>query len=130
MIHADEVLGAAKQLGAGHANITVGGDLNIRKSPAADPEVIGTVNVVRGFPVPGRADSRATATCPAARSVALASAPVALASPAEVSRYRCRRGRPGVGSSCQHASTRPRSASRIKIGYSVPDFRPVCLASA
>ena len=24
----------------------------------------------------------------------------------------------------------PRSASRIRIGYSVPDFRPVCLASA
>ncbi len=59
-----------------------------------------------------------------------ASAPVALASPAVVSRYRCRRGRPGTGSSCQHASTRPRSASRIKIGYSVPDFSPACLASA
>ena len=44
-----------------------------------------------------------------------------------VSRYRCRRGRPGAGSSCQHASTSPRSASRIKIGYSVPDFSPVCL---
>ncbi len=26
--------------------------------------------------------------------------------------------------------TRPRPASRIKIGYSVPDFSPVCLASA
>jgi len=43
---------------------------------------------------------------------------------------KCRRGRPGVGSSCQHASTRPRSASRIRIGYSVPDFSPVCPASA
>ncbi len=59
-----------------------------------------------------------------------ASAALALASPAGVRRYRCRRGRPRCGSSCQHASTRPRSASRIKIGYSVPDFRPVCLASA
>ncbi len=38
--------------------------------------------------------------------------------------------RPDCGSSCQHASTSPRSASRIKIGYSVPDFNPVCFASA
>ena len=59
-----------------------------------------------------------------------ASARVALASPSAVSRYRCRRGRPGCGSSCQQASTSPRSASRIRIGYRVPDFRPVVVASA
>ena len=58
-----------------------------------------------------------------------ASAARAAASPSELSRYRCRRGRPAGCPSSQHASTRPRSASRIKIGYSVPDRSPVCLAS-
>ena len=37
---------------------------------------------------------------------------------------------PAPGSSCQQASTMLRSANRIRIGYSVPDFRPVCFASA
>ena len=38
----------------------------------------------------------------AAASSASARAVVALASPSAVRRYRCRRGRPGTGSSCQH----------------------------
>jgi hypothetical protein len=37
------------RIGLGNANITVGGDLNIRKSPGGDPDVVGTVTVVRGF---------------------------------------------------------------------------------
>jgi len=37
------------RIGLGDMNITVGGDLNIRKSPSAEPEIIGTVNVVRGY---------------------------------------------------------------------------------
>ena len=45
--------------------------------------------------------------------------------PAAVSRYRCRAGRPGRPGS-QRASSSPRSASRIKTGYSDPAFRPAC----
>jgi hypothetical protein len=37
------------RIGLGDMNITVGGDLNIRKNPIAEPEIIGTVSVVRGF---------------------------------------------------------------------------------
>ena len=37
------------RIGLGDMNITVGGDLQIRKAPAGQPDVIGTVNVVRGF---------------------------------------------------------------------------------
>jgi autotransporter translocation and assembly factor TamB len=37
------------RVGLGDMNITVGGDLRIRKSPAAEPDVVGTVTVVRGF---------------------------------------------------------------------------------
>ncbi|HKY22824.1 MAG TPA: translocation/assembly module TamB domain-containing protein [Vicinamibacterales bacterium] len=37
------------RIGLGDMNITVGGDLRIRKSPAGQPDVIGTVSVVRGF---------------------------------------------------------------------------------
>ena len=37
------------RIGLGDMNITVGGDLRIRKAPAGDPDVIGTVTVVRGF---------------------------------------------------------------------------------
>jgi len=37
------------RIGLGDMNITVGGDLRIRKSPAGEPDVIGTVAVVRGF---------------------------------------------------------------------------------
>jgi hypothetical protein len=37
------------RIGLGDMNITVGGDLNIRKDPSAEPEIIGTVSVVRGF---------------------------------------------------------------------------------
>ncbi len=37
------------RIGLGDMNITVGGDLQIRKSPAGQPDVIGTVSVVRGF---------------------------------------------------------------------------------
>ncbi len=37
------------RIGLGDMNITVGGDLEIRKAPAGQPDVIGTVTVVRGF---------------------------------------------------------------------------------
>jgi len=37
------------RMGLGNANITVGGDLNIRKAPSGEPDVVGTVSVVRGF---------------------------------------------------------------------------------
>jgi len=37
------------RIGLGDMNITVGGDLNVRKDPSAEPEIIGTVSVVRGF---------------------------------------------------------------------------------
>lgn len=37
------------RIGLGDMNITVGGDLQIRKSSAGEPDVIGTVSVVRGF---------------------------------------------------------------------------------
>ncbi|HET9467242.1 MAG TPA: translocation/assembly module TamB domain-containing protein [Vicinamibacterales bacterium] len=37
------------RIGLGDLNITVGGDLQIRKAPAGQPDVVGTVSVVRGF---------------------------------------------------------------------------------
>jgi autotransporter translocation and assembly factor TamB len=37
------------RIGLGDMNITVGGDLRIRKAPSGQPDVIGTVSVVRGF---------------------------------------------------------------------------------
>ena len=37
------------RIGLGDMNITVGGDLQIRKAPAGQPDVVGTVSVVRGF---------------------------------------------------------------------------------
>lgn len=37
------------RIGLGDMNITVGGDLQIRKPPAGEPDLIGTVTVVRGF---------------------------------------------------------------------------------
>ena len=37
------------RIGLGDMNITVGGDVRIRKSPPGQPDVIGTVSVVRGF---------------------------------------------------------------------------------
>jgi translocation and assembly module TamB len=37
------------RIGLGDMNITVGGDVRIRKSPGAEPDVVGTVTVVRGF---------------------------------------------------------------------------------
>lgn len=37
------------RIGLGDMNITVGGDLTIKKDPSAEPEIIGTVSVVRGF---------------------------------------------------------------------------------
>jgi hypothetical protein len=37
------------RVGLGDMNITVGGELQIRKVPAGQPDVIGTVTVVRGF---------------------------------------------------------------------------------
>ena len=37
------------RIGLGNTNITVGGDLNIRKAPGGEPEVVGVVTVVRGF---------------------------------------------------------------------------------
>ena len=37
------------RIGLGDMNVTVGGDLRLRKSPGGQPDVIGTVAVVRGF---------------------------------------------------------------------------------
>jgi autotransporter translocation and assembly factor TamB len=37
------------RVGLGDLNITVGGELQIRKAPAGQPDVIGTITVVRGF---------------------------------------------------------------------------------
>ncbi len=37
------------RVGLGDMNITVGGDLQIRKAPAGQPDVVGAVTVVRGF---------------------------------------------------------------------------------
>jgi len=37
------------RVGLGDMNITVGGELQIRKAPAGQPDVLGTVTVVRGF---------------------------------------------------------------------------------
>ena len=37
------------RVGLGDMNITVGGELQIRKAPAGQPDVIGSVTVVRGF---------------------------------------------------------------------------------
>ena len=37
------------RIGLGDMNITVGGELQIRKAPAGQPDVIGTVTVVRGY---------------------------------------------------------------------------------
>jgi autotransporter translocation and assembly factor TamB len=37
------------RIGLGDMNITVGGELQIRKAPAGQPDVVGTVTVVRGF---------------------------------------------------------------------------------
>ena len=37
------------RIGLGDMNITVGGELQIRKAPAGQPDVVGTVSVVRGF---------------------------------------------------------------------------------
>ena len=37
------------RIGLGDMNITVGGELQIRKAPAGQPDVIGSVRVVRGF---------------------------------------------------------------------------------
>jgi translocation and assembly module TamB len=40
---------AYSRIGLGNMNVTVGGDLNIRKSPGGEPDIVGTVSVVRGF---------------------------------------------------------------------------------
>ena len=37
------------RIGLGDMNITVGGELQIRKAPAGRPDVVGTVTVIRGF---------------------------------------------------------------------------------
>jgi translocation and assembly module TamB len=37
------------RIGLGDMNITAGGELQIRKAPAGEPDVVGTVTVVRGF---------------------------------------------------------------------------------
>jgi translocation and assembly module TamB len=37
------------RIGLGDMNITVGGDVRISKSPGGEPDVVGTVTVVRGF---------------------------------------------------------------------------------
>jgi autotransporter translocation and assembly factor TamB len=38
---------AYSRIGLGNMNMTIGGDLNIRKSPGGEPDVVGTVSVVR-----------------------------------------------------------------------------------
>jgi hypothetical protein len=40
---------AYSRIGLGNMNITVGGELNIRKEPGGEPDIVGTVSVVRGF---------------------------------------------------------------------------------
>jgi translocation and assembly module TamB len=37
------------RIGLGDMNITVGGEMQIRKAPAGDPDLVGTITVVRGF---------------------------------------------------------------------------------
>jgi translocation and assembly module TamB len=37
------------RIGLGDMNITVGGELQIRKAPSAQPDLVGTISVVRGF---------------------------------------------------------------------------------
>jgi translocation and assembly module TamB len=37
------------RIGLGDMNITVGGEMQIRKTPGGEPDLVGTVNVVRGF---------------------------------------------------------------------------------
>ena len=37
------------RIGLGDMNITVGGELQIRKAPGGQPDIVGSVNVVRGF---------------------------------------------------------------------------------
>jgi translocation and assembly module TamB len=37
------------RIGLGDMNITVGGDLQIRKPPSGEPDLVGTVTVIRGF---------------------------------------------------------------------------------
>jgi autotransporter translocation and assembly factor TamB len=40
---------AYSRIGLGNMNITVGGELNIRREPGGEPDIVGTVSVVRGF---------------------------------------------------------------------------------
>jgi translocation and assembly module TamB len=40
---------AYSRIGLGNMNITVGGELKIQKAPGSDPEIVGTISVVRGF---------------------------------------------------------------------------------
>ena len=86
---------------------------------------------VHELPATGRSDRRGVRR-PGTVSAGTASAGTASAAarPAAVSRYRCRLGRPGTGSSSHSASSSPRSASRIRMGYRLPDFSPVSLATA
>jgi autotransporter translocation and assembly factor TamB len=49
MLRGRDMQTAYSRIGLGNMNITVGGDLHIRKDPAADPDIVGTVSVVRGF---------------------------------------------------------------------------------
>jgi TamB, inner membrane protein subunit of TAM complex len=39
---------AYSRIGLGDMNITVGGDLHIRKAPSGEPDLVGTISVVRG----------------------------------------------------------------------------------
>jgi autotransporter translocation and assembly factor TamB len=49
LLRGRDIQTAYSRIGLGNANITVGGDLNIRKAPGGEPDVVGTVSVVRGF---------------------------------------------------------------------------------
>src|SRR5438477_1756585 len=49
VLRGQDIQTAYSRIGLGNTNITVGGDLNLRKTPGGEPDVLGTVSVVRGF---------------------------------------------------------------------------------
>jgi translocation and assembly module TamB len=49
MLRGRDMHASFSRMGLGDMNITVGGDLRIRKAPAGEPDLVGTVSVVRGF---------------------------------------------------------------------------------
>jgi translocation and assembly module TamB len=49
MLRGRDMHASFSRVGLGDMNITVGGDLQIRKAPGGEPDLVGTVTVVRGF---------------------------------------------------------------------------------